>query len=46
MTRLVDRMVGAGWLHRTEVESDRRATWVALSAAAKRLYRRLTEVAR
>jgi DNA-binding MarR family transcriptional regulator len=29
MTRLVDRMVGAGWARRTEVESDRRATWVA-----------------
>jgi DNA-binding MarR family transcriptional regulator len=46
MTRLVDRMVGAGWLRRTEGESDRRATWAALTAAGKRLYWRLTEVAR
>jgi MarR family transcriptional regulator, transcriptional regulator for hemolysin len=46
MTRLVDRMVGAGWRRRTEVESDRRATCVALTAAGEPLHRRLAEVAR
>jgi MarR family transcriptional regulator, transcriptional regulator for hemolysin len=46
MTRLVDRMAAAGWLRRTEVKSDRRATCVALTAAGTTLHRRLAEVAR
>jgi DNA-binding MarR family transcriptional regulator len=45
MVRQVDRMVASGWLRRGEVEHDRRATRVGLTAEGRDVHRRLVLVA-
>lgn len=45
MVRQVDRMVASGWLRRGEVEHDRRAIRIGLTAEGRDVHRRLVLVA-